>query len=188
MPVLLLPCSSAKLVRETAASPQPAWRQRDPHHRAWLPAPQCSAKGAATAGRRPAEAQMPPQAAATPAAERSGHAWEADLVGAEEMANAAASSSNGAAPTNLDEHPAQHAAGSQGDGATTPSAAAAAAASDEDGATWRVRGRASSYSAPETQQSPAPPPPPKLLVFSGGTAFNSVAGEVHFGSDCVGAD
>ncbi len=53
---------------------------------------------------------------------------------------------------------------------------AAAVADNEDGAMWRVRGRASSYSAPETQQSPAPPPPAKLLVFSGGTAFNSVAG------------
>ena len=176
MPVLLLPCSSAKLVRKTPPSAQPAWRQRDPHHRAWLPAPQCAAEGAATARQRPGEGQMRPQAAAMPAAERSRHAWEAGSTAAEVMANAAASSSNGAAWTVPDGLSAQHAAGSQGGGATAPSAEAPAG--DEDGASWQVRGRASSYSAPETQQSPAPPPPPKLLVFSGGTAFNSVAGEV----------
>ena len=175
MPALLLPCPHAKLVRDPA-TPQPARSQRDPQQRAWLPAPQCAAESVARA-RRSGAGQMPLRAAATPAAERSRHGREADSAATDEMANAAAFRSDGAAPAALDEHPARHAAGNEGGGAPMPSAAAVSG--DEDGASWRVRGRASSYSAPETQQSPALPPPPKLLVFSGGTAFNSVAGEDH---------
>ena len=171
MPVLPLPCFPAKLGRETPR--QPAWGKRDPHHGTWLPPPQCTAEGVATAARS-ADRQMPLPAAATPAPERSDHAREADSPAAENLPHAAAPfRPESVAQSAMEEHPAQHAPSSNGRAPTQ-----SAAGEEGDGASWRVRGRASSYSAPETQQAPAPPPPPRLLVFSGGTAFNSVAGEV----------
>ena len=171
MPVLPLPCLAANFVRETP-SWLPARRQRDPRQPAWLPAPQFIAESVGTAARS-GERLMRRPATASPAAERSWHARSGDTSGAEAMAHTAASRPATAAQAASAEHLAQPASSSTG-AATAPSAAAPG---DEDGGLWLVRGRASSYSAPETQHSPAPPPPPRLLVFSGGTAFNSVAGE-----------
>ena len=181
MPVPPLPSLPAKLVRAIAAM-QPARSQADPKQRAWLPAPHCSADGLTAAARSSvapgATATMPHNAAL--ATERSCPVREAhaapEAVSAADQEPSRPSREACAAQMASS----VHAIGPMGptSNGLPPSPAAAVPDDVADGAAWPVRDRASSYSAPETQQAPALPPPPKLLVFSGGTAFNSVAGAV----------
>jgi hypothetical protein len=182
MPVLRLPSLPAKFVRATPAM-QPAGHRADPRQCAWLPAPHCTADDLTPAprssGAPAATATMSPAAAL--ATERSRPVREApaapEAVFTAEQEPSQAYRQASAAQVAGSVHAGPTASSSNGQ----PTSPAPGLPPDDmaDGAPWRVRGRASSYSAPETQQAPALPPPPKLLVFSGGTAFNSVAGAVR---------
>ena len=183
MPVLPLPCPPAKLLR---ASPvmQPARSQPDGNQCAWLPAPHSTAHSLTTAAAArsahapTAAAAVPPAAAlATQDARPVKEAHAAQAIGSVAVQRpSAAIEGPSSAHVALDGHVSHSGPSSNGQVTSPPTGPEHDDA--EDGAPWRVWGRASSYSAPETQQAPALPPPPKLLVFSGGTAFNSVAGAV----------